>query len=395
MNKEFESVSNIKSNLAFPTSISELFQRLIIDTKLGEFDVPLRLRGDGIQMRYIPTILNYIARESKFYPIWGFDEPENSCEYRLAKELADDFSTTFLKHSQIFVSTHAFNFISLEGGKITGYRVFKDEEDINTKILPIDDKNRGLLEDDVGALLLNKKFAELHEKSLKENDANKKIIDDLKRELENKEKPVIMLEGPSDKILFEAAYHALFDKSIYEDYILNNHLTSTDGSIGSGAYLMNQYLYNHICKVPSENTIIGIFDFDKKGYDEFQDIGKRNVFDNKEEIFRFKNVINRKDLKNVFAITIVPPDHRSTFYDLDNSDYCYISTELLLQDKEIPKANRKLPAPHYDKVFSFKGKKTSFAKKIEKKCSEGKEIDFSGFLKTFELIRNIVSKQSK
>ena len=88
LSNEFQQITGIDSTLNFPTEIAELFQRLIIDTKSGIHQIPLQNRGEGIRMRYIPTILNYISRNSKSFHIWGFDEPENSCEYSLAKELS-------------------------------------------------------------------------------------------------------------------------------------------------------------------------------------------------------------------------------------------------------------------------------------------------------------------
>lgn len=129
LKEDFQNVSGIESNLSFPTEIADLFQRLIIDTKSGEHDIPLKLRDDGIRLRYIPTILNHIAGTSRHFELWGFDEPENSCEYGLAKKLAENFSTNYLTNAQVFIASHSFNFISLDGDKISKYRVYKEEGD--------------------------------------------------------------------------------------------------------------------------------------------------------------------------------------------------------------------------------------------------------------------------
>ncbi len=118
LKEDFQNVSGIESSLSFPTEIADLFQRLIIDTKSGEHDIPLKLRGDGIRLRYIPTIMNHIASTSKYIELWGFDEPENSCEYGLAKKLAENFSTNYLNHAQVFIASHFFNFISLEAERV-------------------------------------------------------------------------------------------------------------------------------------------------------------------------------------------------------------------------------------------------------------------------------------
>lgn len=71
LNEEFKIVSGVSSSLSFPNNIAEIFQRLIIDTDAGVYKIPLKLRGDGIRLRYIPTILNYISQNSRFIEMIG------------------------------------------------------------------------------------------------------------------------------------------------------------------------------------------------------------------------------------------------------------------------------------------------------------------------------------
>ncbi len=115
-----------------------LFQSLNVQT----WWVSLKLRWDWIQAKLIPEILNFIAlkeqsftsmkikkwEKAKKYFIWGFEEPENSYEYKNAQLLAEKFQEIFKKNAQIFITTHSFNFLSLEWNDISTYRVWRDSK---------------------------------------------------------------------------------------------------------------------------------------------------------------------------------------------------------------------------------------------------------------------------
>ncbi len=115
-----------------PEDLINLFRALVVQTG----NVDLTLRGDGLQAKLIPEILNFIAikelsftsrsiksgYKAKKHFIWGFEEPENSYEYRNAQILANKFQNEFFKNAQIFISTHSFNFLALEGEHV-GYSV--------------------------------------------------------------------------------------------------------------------------------------------------------------------------------------------------------------------------------------------------------------------------------
>lgn len=60
------------SKIDLPKSLADLFRALHFITKFGEHDIPLVLRGDGLQSRHLPFILAYIAEKSDKYHIWGY-----------------------------------------------------------------------------------------------------------------------------------------------------------------------------------------------------------------------------------------------------------------------------------------------------------------------------------
>ena len=77
------------------------------------------------------------GEKPKKYFIWGFEEPENSYEYKNAQLLANKFKNNFTTNAQIFLTTHSFNFLSIEWEKISTYRVWKDEKIESSRISKI------------------------------------------------------------------------------------------------------------------------------------------------------------------------------------------------------------------------------------------------------------------
>lgn len=383
LNEEFQRVSGISSTLSFPTNVSEIFQRLIIDTSSGNHSIPLRLRGDGIRLRYIPTILNYISENSKYFECWGFDEPENSCEYSLSETIAHQFSTEYSNKTQIFVASHSFHFISLNDKNTTKYRVYRENGNLTTEVVKLDDLNSNVLSDELGVLTINKKLAKLYAELTSEMQQ----ISSTKLALKEALLPYLIFEGKTDNKLFSTAYQQLTSKAIETDFKLCEHLTTENGStIGSGAKFINEFLHNHISKTPINNKVIAIFDLDKMGIDEIKCL--KNTYNRLDHIsndpyFKFQH----KTKTNIYAITLVAPNHRMQFFTKTKSEYCYISTELLLQDTEININNRHWPSLYDKTVFGFTGDKNAFANKIEQNKNI---VDFSGFKPTLDLIKQIL-----
>ena len=383
LNLEFQTVSGIQSSLSFPNNVAEIFQRLIIDTKSGEHDIPLRLRGDGIRLRYIPTILNYISNNSKYFEIWGFDEPENSCEYSLSKKISEQFSNEYSKKSQIFVASHSFHFISIENENTSKYRVYRKEGSENTEVAQIVLGNQNILSDELGIIGINKELAKLYESLSKEMTT----ITVTKEKLKNIEKPYLIFEGKTDNALFSLAFEALYNRTIDNDFILCEHLISDNGStIGSGAHFINQFMCNHVSKTPTNNKVIGIFDFDSTGVSEI--VALKNYFDKLDSNSEMFLLYRHKIKRNVFVMTLVTPNHRTNFTHKTQKDYCFLSTELLFLDADIPIPNRKYPTLFDKSVYTFLGNREKFVLSIE---TNKKTTNFIGFKPTFDIIDRIIT----
>lgn len=212
---------DIEPVFQLPTDLINLFRALVVQT--GSVD--LTLRGDGFQAKLIPEILNFIAvkelsftaksiktdYKAKKYFIWGFEEPENSYEYRNAQILAEKFKDTFSKNAQIFISTHSFNFLSLRGESIGIYRVWKDSLIKRSKITKLKFNSKGkikfdssalnsdwdLLQDELGFFYLNEELNQIYEEKQKQ-------LDIIKNKANQIDKPIIYSEGYNYKYLLKA-----------------------------------------------------------------------------------------------------------------------------------------------------------------------------------------------
>lgn len=204
-------IVNIAPVFELPDLVN-LFQSLNVQT--GE--IPLRFRGDGIQAKLIPEILNFISikeraltskkiklgQKSKKYFIWGFEEPENSYEYKNAQLLANRFKSVFMKNAQVFITTHSFNFLSLDGDDITTYRVWRDDKIQGSRVAKIRKDNNGRflfegydfksdsekLNEELGVFQLNKDLEYLFLET-------EKARNDFSEKLKIINKPVIYTEG--------------------------------------------------------------------------------------------------------------------------------------------------------------------------------------------------------
>lgn len=200
-------------------------------------------------------------------------------------------------------------------------------------------------------------------------------------------KPLIMFEGESDRILFRKAFSRLHPDKI-DDFVYSEPADESDdgGSIGEGARNLAGFLSEHIPKLGDifgNKKVIAVFDNDHEGISQFNSLASKKC-----RAFYSKITINGIDVFKhnrypVYAMKLIAPHFRTDFID-SNSHYCYVSTELLLQDVNIPSQHRE-PVPHTTPpLFSFRGKKVNFANRVREAVT-----DFSGFSRTIDMIIHI------
>jgi len=325
-----------------PADLINLFKALVVQT--GQVD--LTLRGDGFQAKLIPEILNFIAvkelsftttsikpgYKSKKYFIWGFEEPENSYEYRNAQILAEKFRDVYSSNAQTFVTTHSFNFLSLRGDNVATYRVWKDEITVRSKISPVKFNNGSIkiesngslsdwdmLQDELGFFYLNDELNKLYEE-------NRKQVESFKNKVKNLDKPVIYSEGYNYKYLEKA-------KSIFREDL---ELEIVDG----GGKNELQKLYQLFVKT-SFNRYKIIFVFDCDAVKEFELCKKNKTNFVKPYIFRKNSNNNSEEMKsgieNLFDDRVFDDQEESKLFSVTETkkDGKVISRKRTLKKREV------------------------------------------------------------
>lgn len=191
---------DISSILTFPENLNDIFSALIFNTQHSDRDisVPLTSRGDGIQARHIPIILNYISHEDqksrnkgsmKVWTIWGFEEPENGLELLKTYKLADEF-LEYSQEIQLFVTTHSPAFYMKKNSEISqvffvSKKVGSDETVINNE------KQANYIAENMGLMPLVAPYIEEQSRKLEiaESIYKKNILTDI---------PTILVEGETD-----------------------------------------------------------------------------------------------------------------------------------------------------------------------------------------------------
>lgn len=355
-----------RANFSIP--YLEIAYSSAIDVETDE-KIPLKNRGDGVQAKFIPVILDEIAKRNKEKPIviWAFEEPENSYEYKNAQKLAEEFLNEYSKGSQIFITTHSFNFLSLKGEKVSTHRVYKEKINIkgrseelsehlvsrvftmpNTKeelqgnLFKYAHPEREKLEEELGIYELSKELEIIYtekEREKEEYSKKKKKIETLI----SKRKKVLFTEGPTDKIILEEAWKKLFSIKDKKFEII---------PMGSAKHLQN-YIQNDFPQQQEERIGIALFDFDKEGYEQwhgirFEDYEIGDSFEG-EKCKKCKN-------KRIFATLLNAPEHLKSY---------------VLEDKEqLSTSNLKLEIEH---LFILKNNDENFLK-LFKNCKKERGI---------------------
>jgi predicted ATPase len=202
---------SLRSVLAPPQNVDELFQSLDFDTKSPaspeSYSLTLQ-RGDGIQVRHIPEILRFICDNGSRYHIWGFEEPENSLELanavEEAKALLGHASTN---HIQCFTTSHSPAFFNMHDTRVKRYFVSKNEmnDAWASKVQDITNES----DHDCMTLMGDSVYLPVISASLSAAVTRANELQTARQTLEQAitalQKPIVFVEGASDVRVFTAA----------------------------------------------------------------------------------------------------------------------------------------------------------------------------------------------
>ncbi|AZO13577.1 DUF2813 domain-containing protein [Mesorhizobium sp. M2A.F.Ca.ET.043.05.1.1] len=263
-----------QSKISAPSRMAELFETLDFETIGVEGGAAKSLtlqRGDGIKVRHIPEILNFICdKDSYQFHIWGFEEPENSRDFVSAEAEASRFLRLALGGDvQIFVTTHSPSFYNLNGDGLQKFYVTRDSDQ---KVTIVQGKNLERL--DVASAVgegfyLPAVAKALEEYSLRESEAAsfRAKAEEFQQQIMSFTQPVVLTEGKTDEIILSEAWKRIRgSKAPFKIKCCD----ITDGADGGSAGASRLALSLRAVPYDSPNVVIGLFDRDEAGYKEWR-----------------------------------------------------------------------------------------------------------------------------
>ncbi|WP_312081802.1 AAA family ATPase [Empedobacter sp.] len=435
---EFKEKTGVDATFLVPESLIDFFSTINVSTENG---ISLYSRGDGIQARFIPAILNEISKGKKNV-IWGFEEPENSYEYRNAESLANDFLNIYSQKKQIFITSHTKEFLTLVRGnedRVSLHRVYKTAEngsqiDTYIKNIGFNKKNiqstfwdgvesqtqeqkdalskifqdigflendQYILEDLQNQLKLQRKLVEDSGLQIEDrikiiknlNQKIKNILLDkesLETEIEEYKKPILYVEDSYDQI-YKIAYLKVNNIDCTEENYLDLFKENSPFTIRrcEGATKLSGRMRVANNDGYEDKKIIGLYDFDNEGREQIHNLKNDKFWDN-EYYGEIETGYYRKrnDHATFYALLIPIPDRLKKFADLEWENFAsYVEIENLLPNEFLLSnsfANEKnSPAGKYLKINDSK------KSKIWQKLFDLEVDQFSDFDTLFKKIKDL------
>lgn len=401
---DFYNATGIQNSVEIPNTLNYAKGLLQINTEVQtekiKGTVSIDKRGDGIRTHYIPKILNYVASQSRNLYIWGFEEPENSYEYRRCIQVADEFETCYCRNSQIFLTSHSPSFFNenpeIKKINIIGY------ENGRTILLK---KNTGL-DEELGYIELYRHFIDQIKQLEIEKKNDKLKIDELKNTLMNITVPTILTEGKTDADLLKIAIKKL-GKTKFATW---NIQPITCEKTSNNAVLL-RYLKEVRDNQQYMPPIIGMFDRDTKiladPSDELSDIRRKEYVKLKKNVYAFAIPVphdrcedDQISIEHYFTDNEIKTELQgkrlfigNEFYKTGNyigdGPYHYKNGAKVTGTIKIIEHETNACVTNRDGTGDYSISKACFVKSIEKEIEGFKDISFSEFEKIFIVLSNI------
>lgn len=265
-NRTGELTASLREELGFssvispPSDLANLFRSLDFETSDNE-ENPLSLilqRGDGVQVRHIPEILNFISNSSQSVDrhIWGFEEPENSLELSSSVKLAElfeEFSSD--SNKQIFITSHSPAFFGIRGENVGRYfvRSMSDEIGAYSEIEKLEDesayKSAALMGEIPHLPLISDALLAASEQVNALEQQKRKLQDKLKKD----NRPILWVEGPTDEIAVLNSWKALFPKEKMPFEVLPSEGTKNMIGLTAGGPFRDKYIGERLTFALADN----------------------------------------------------------------------------------------------------------------------------------------------
>lgn len=306
LQEDFERATSIKSRIVPPGELAGLFQAFKVSTDAEPESLPLMLRGDGIQARYVASVLHYISSNSNDFFIWGFEEPENSLEYNHVVELANDFEEHYSSDAQIFVTTHSPAFTSLRSDHTACFRVARSGGASEVRqVWPEEEKvdERVRLNLEMGFMKIQEDLHEDYLEKQEELEELREARQELQERAKEQERPFLLTEGKHDVQILETAWTKRRDTDPPFRVSEADPAEGEDGGSG-GVGSLSQMIETIL---PEMGTFIAVFDRDKEGIARFKNLS--SYFQRWQGHDDIKRHINGA----AFAMLLPVPEDRSEY----------------------------------------------------------------------------------
>ncbi len=226
------STLNDEFAIDLPENLRSIFENLTIKNARG---IPLDRRGDGIKIRHIPELLNFIGNQIdkgrggrgviKTTHLWAFEEPENNLEINASFEMVERFRSLLKerKNLQIFMTTHSPVFYEMQASNnkndTSRYYVNidkrKNSQSQHTSISLMESDE---LHEDMGLLPL---VADAVKGVREELSKSQKKLNKIQGELTKMQRngidfstPYIFVEGTTDEVVYRRALNLFFPSEV-------------------------------------------------------------------------------------------------------------------------------------------------------------------------------------
>lgn len=400
LQNDFKIATGITTTIGIPESLN--FAKRLFQVNTQVFDetdtVTIDKRGDGIKAHYIPKILDYLARNSKEFFIWGFEEPENSYEYRRCIQVAEEFDSQYSSCSQIFLTSHSPAFYNNPSDKKTVLRVKRGSD--GKTLLCQDDKS---IDEELGYIELYREFIEkvkILEKQYKE------VSDEataLSNQIKNIQTPVILTEGKTDAALLKLAISKL-GLCQYSDWEIRPIISGNT----SNNEALQKYLTDISSNAAVNQLIIGMFDRDTPiFFNSGNDLRSQEFLKISSNIYAFSiPVPHGRPEKNDISIEHYFTDGEiktevggkrlflgTEFYPTGNfigDEELYCNKKNILGTIKIIEHESKCYVTKADGTGDYSISKARFVECIEQGVVGFSDISFAEFNKIFDIIKKIL-----
>lgn len=328
------------------------FIRITIE-KENDGEIDLSLVGSGL-MHILEIFSSLYVKEKNesFLNLIFIDEPDSHMHFKLQTKLIDELKKD--SHRQIFLITH------------------------NDKL--IEKASQGEL------FYINNEIKNLGQLNYMNFDDYKIVTFELSELLNSIEtdKYLLLTEGKTDKIIITKAWEKLFpDIEIpYEVISPGTNSIDDDEKTASAESVRRTLEYISTC---SNKKVIGLFDNDREGREQFKGLSK-HLFSDYQDDINFRKHLT----KEIYGVCLPPPNFRNTFITLNSTIHRYFVIEHYFSNETLEKYNMKGGNILQTDVFEIKGKKNDFANTI----SDLDKSEFINFEVLFNFLKSLTEEEN-